>query len=185
MLSLALAVVAVVGTLGMEASLDVATVPPAAPAIAPGLPDVPAWDPVDDDSGEGATLRPVVYGLDALLLLVGLANLLATLVLVTRERTRDLGMLKAVGLTPRQLVGSAVTSQALIASLAAIAGIPAGLGLFRLAIGLSGSSDEFAYPPAWTAPLIAIGLVLAVAAVTLPLARRGAMLRVADALRYE
>ena len=105
-----------------------------------------ARDPVDDDAGEGDILRPVVYSLDALLLFVGLVNLLATLLLTTRERVRDLGLLKAVGLTPDQVTGSLVSEQALVAAVAALAGIPLGLGLFRLGIGLSGGSDEFAYP---------------------------------------
>lgn len=185
LLSLSLTVVAVVATLGMEASLDVAVTPPPAPALDGLQPDVPAWDPVDDDAGEGATLRPIVYGLDVLLLFVGLVNLVATLILTTRERIRDLGVLKAVGLTPRQLLGSVLSSQVLLAGLAAIMGIPLGLALFRLGVGLSGSADEFAYPPWWSLPLVATGVVLAVAVLTAPLARRAAALRVVDALRYE
>ena len=54
----------------MEASLDVGTHPGVAAPI-PGL-DTPRFDPVNDDAGEDAILRPVVYGLDALLLFVGL-----------------------------------------------------------------------------------------------------------------
>jgi ABC-type antimicrobial peptide transport system permease subunit len=184
-LNLALAVVAIVGTLGMEASLNIATVPPPAPPIVPGLPEVPAWDPVDDDAGEGATLRPVVYGLDGLLLLVGLTSLLATLVLTTREQTRDLGVLKAVGLTPRQLLGTVLSSQGVVALAAGLVGIPLGLGLFRLAIQLSGSTDEFAYPAVWTLPVIVVGVVGAVVAIATPLSRWTSSLRVADALRYE
>ncbi len=185
LLSLALTVTAAVCTLGMEASLDVATTPPPAPALDAKLADVPAWDPVDDDAAEGATFRPIVYGLDGVLLFVGLVNLVATLILTTRERVRDLGLLKAVGLTPRQLLGSVLSSQAILAVVAALVGIPAGLALFRLAIGLTGSTDEFAYPAWWSLPLLAVGTVCLVALITAPLARRAAGLRVADALRYE
>ena len=134
--SLALTVASVVATLGMEASLDIATVPPPAPPLVEGL-ETPAWDPVDDDAGEGATLRPIVYGLDAVLLFVGLVNLVATIILAVRERVRDLGVLKAVGLTPRQVGGSVLSSQAVVGTLAALAGIPLGLGLFRLGIRCS------------------------------------------------
>jgi putative ABC transport system permease protein len=183
-LSLALTVAAVVATLGMEASLDVATSPPPAPPLAQGL-DTPAWDPVDDDAGEGATLRPIVYGLDALLLFVALVNLLATLLLAVRERVREVGLLKAIGLTPRQVSGTVVWSQALLGAAAALGGIPLGLAFFRLAIGLTGGSDEFAYPAAWAVALLAPAAVLAVVALTAPLARRAAAIRVTEALRYE
>ena len=55
----------------------------------------------------------------------------------------------------------------------------------RLAIGLTGGSDEFAYPAAWTVALLAPAAVLVVVALTAPLARRAAAIRVTEALRYE
>ena len=183
-LSLALTVTAVVATLGMEASLDIASAPPPAPPAAADLP-TPAWDPVDDDAGEEALLRPVVYSLDAVLLFVGLVNLVATVLLVVRERVRDMGLLKAVGLTPRQVGRSVLSSQAILGALAALAGIPLGLGLFRLAVGLTGGSDEFAYPAWWWLVLVPPAIVVAVLALTYPIARRAAGIGVADALRYE
>jgi putative ABC transport system permease protein len=181
--ALALTVSSAVATLGMEASLDVATDPGVAAPI-PGL-DTPRFDPVDDDAGEDAILRPVVYGLDALLLFVGLVNLLATLLLTTRERVRDLGVLGAVGMTPRQVTGSLVSEQALAAALAGLVGLPLGLLLFRGAVGLTGGSDEFAYPSWWSLALLVPGLVTLVALLAAPLARRAAAIPVADALRYE
>jgi putative ABC transport system permease protein len=150
--ALALTVTSAVATLGMEASLDVATDPGVA-APMPGL-DTPRFDPVDDDAGEDAILRPVVYGLDALLLFVGLVNLVATLLLTTRERVRDLGVLGAVGMTPRQVAGSLVSEQALVAVVAGLVGVPLGLLFFRGAVGLTGGSDEFAYPAWWSVALL-------------------------------
>jgi putative ABC transport system permease protein len=181
--ALALTVASIVATLGMEASLDVATDPGTARTM-PGT-ETPLFDPVDDDAGEGDALRPVVYSLDALLLFVGLVNLIATLLLTTRERVRDLGLLKAVGLTPRQVTGSLVSEQAVVASIAALAGLPIGLGLFRLGVGLSGGSEEFAYPSWWSLVVLVPVIVIVVGALTAPLARRAAALRVTDALRFE
>jgi putative ABC transport system permease protein len=183
-LALALTVVSAVATLGMEASLRVSAEPPAAPPRQEGL-AAPAWDPVDDDAGEGERLRPIVYGLDAVLLFIGLVNLVATLLLGLRERVRDLGILKALGLTPGQVTASFVAAQALLAALAVVIGIPAGLALFRLAIAASGSSDEFAYPEWWWLALLAPATLAVVAALAAPLAGRAASLRVVDALRYE
>lgn len=181
-LSLGLSVGAVVCTLAMEASLDVVTQPPPAPPAAAGL---PSFDPVDDDAAEGARLRPIVYSLDLVLLFVGLANLLATILLSLRERSRNLGLLKAAGLTPGQVVTTFLASQATVAVAAALAGIPLGLVIFRGAIELTDSTDEFAYPSALWLALLAPGAVLAVLAVAAPLARRASTQSVTDALRYE
>jgi putative ABC transport system permease protein len=181
-LCLALAVGSIVATLGMEASLDAAPVAAAAPAAA--MPGVPVGDPIADHS-DAEELRPLVYGLDAVLLCVALANLVATILLGVRERVRDLGVLKAVGLTPRQVVTAFLGGQAIVASLAAVAGVPGGLLLFRTAIAASGSSDSFAYPAWWLLVLLVPAAVVAVLAVSAPLARRAASLRTIDALRYE
>jgi len=45
----------------------------------------------DEVRQERADVRPIVYGSSALLIAVGLVNLLTTLLLVTRERSRDYG----------------------------------------------------------------------------------------------
>jgi putative ABC transport system permease protein len=140
---------------------------------------------VNDDAGEEAILRPVVYGLDALLLFVGLVNLVATLLLTTRERVRDLGVLGAVGMTPRQVSGSLVSEQVLIAAIAGLVGLPLGLLFFRAAVGLTGGSDEFAYPSWWSLALLVPALVALVALLAIPLARRAASIRITDALRFE
>ena len=184
-LSLALTVAALVCTLAMEASLDVAsTGPPPTPPVGAGI-GLTGPDPVDDDAGEGARLRPIVYGLDAVLLLVTLANLLATILLSLRERVRNLGLLKAVGLTPNQVTATFLTSQAAVAAAAALAGLPLGLVLFRGAIELTGSADEFAYPSLLSLGLLAPAAVVVVLAIAAPLARRAAAQSVTDALRYE
>ena len=180
-LSLALTVAAVVATLGMEASLSLPSDPPPAPP--PGVEGIPP--PVDGDAGADTLLRPVVYSLDAVLLFVGLVNLVATVLLAVRERVRDMGVLKAVGVTPGQLGRSVLSSQGIVGAIAAIVGIPLGLGLFRLAIALTGGSDDFAYPTWWWLVLVPPAIVAAVLALTYPLARHAAGIRVAEALRYE
>jgi putative ABC transport system permease protein len=181
-LCLALAVGSIVATFGMEASLDAAPARQGTPPAKVG--GVPLGDPVPSPS-DAAALRPVVYGLDAVLLCVAIANLVATILLGVRERGRDLGLLKAVGLTPRQVVAAFLGSQAVVASLAAVSGIPVGLGLFRIAIEASGSSDAFAYPAWWVLVLLVPAAVAVVLAIATPFARRAASLRTIDALRYE
>ena len=54
----------------------------------------------DEVEQERADVRPILLGSSLLLVAVGLVNLLATLLLVTRERARDFAIFKAIGLTP-------------------------------------------------------------------------------------
>ena len=181
-LSLALTVAAVVATVAMEASLSVesaasVTAPP------PGLPPL-EWDVVAV-TGDAGQLRPVVYGLDAALLALGLANLLATLLLGLRERSRDLGVLKTIGLTPRQVVTALVAANALLAAAAVVVGIPLGLALFRAVLEADGSSESLAYPSLPALALLLPATVAAVALVTALAGRRAAAHSVAAALRAE
>jgi putative ABC transport system permease protein len=183
-LCLALTVASLVATLGMEASFKVATNPPPAPPLVQGV-ETPAWDPVDDDAGEAARLRPIVYGLDGVLLFVGLLNLLATILLSLRERVRDLGVLKAVGLTPRQVTAGFLASQTVLGVLAIVIGIPLGLALFRIGVQASGGADEFAYPDVWWVAGLVPTVLAAVLLLSAPLAQRAAAIPVTDSLRYE
>ena len=58
-------------------------------------------------------------------------NLLATLLLVTRERARDFAIFKAVGLTPRGVLGVVNAGGAALGAIAIVFGIPAGCPLPR------------------------------------------------------
>src|SRR5262249_15501026 len=80
---------------------------------------------------ERADVRPILLGSSLLLVAVGLVNLLATLVLVTRERARDFAIFKAVGLTPRGVLAVVNAGGAALGAIAVIIGIPAGLLIFR------------------------------------------------------
>jgi putative ABC transport system permease protein len=170
-LCLALTVGSIVATLGLEASLDVGV-------------GAPIGDPIAYH-GDAERLRAVVYGLDAVLLCVGIANIVATLLLGVRERVRDLALLKAVGLAPRQVASVFLSAQAVVASLGALAGIPIGFALFRTVIAANGSTDAFAYPTWWWLGLLVPVTVALVLVVSAPLARQAASLRIVDALRYE
>ena len=64
-------------------------------------------------------------------------------------------------------------------------GLPLGLLIFRAAVGLTGGSNEFAYPSWWLLALLVPALVALVTLLAAPLARRAAAINVADALRFE
>ena len=125
-----------------------------------------------------------------LLLLVGF-NLLAALMLAVRERTREIGIMKTIGFTPRQVVVSIISGALLLAAIGAVLGAPLGWVFMRLLLesAFSGNgyqTGDLVQPPSvvWLLGMVvAIGLV-AVAGAMLP-ARRAVQMGVSEALRYE
>ncbi|WP_328544353.1 FtsX-like permease family protein [Streptomyces europaeiscabiei] len=141
----------------------------------------------------------VIVAMDALigmltLMLVVVAGLgvLNTVVLDTRDRVHDLGVFKALGMTPRQTVAMVVTSVAGVGLLAGLVAVPAGIALHRAVIPLMGDAIGMTLPATdiavYDAPVLASlalgGLVIAVAGALLP-AGWAARAGTAAALRTE
>ena len=130
-------------------------------------------------------LLAIFYVLLALAVIVSLFGIVNTLVLSTFERTRELGMLRAVGMSRRQ-VRRMVRHESIITALMG-AGLGVLLGLGLAAIVTSVFSDEgltFAVP---AGSLIAFGVVAVIAGVVAAIlpARRAARLNVLAALAWE
>lgn len=124
--SLALTVATFVAVLAMESTLRAPA--PAAPGrLPPIVPGTEAFAPAGDDT----ELRRLVYSLGAALLVVTLANLVATLLLTIAERRRSLAILRVAGLTPRQVSGGISLGYATVGFFSAVLGLPLGLLLFR------------------------------------------------------
>ncbi|MDX2530396.1 ABC transporter permease [Streptomyces europaeiscabiei] len=143
-----------------------------------------------DEAGIGAFARAatadsssVIVAMDALigmltLMLVVVAGLgvLNTVVLDTRDRVHDLGVFKALGMTPRQTVAMVVTSVAGVGLLAGLVAVPAGIALHRAVIPLMGDAIGMTLPATdiavYDGPVLASlalgGLVIAVAGALLP-----------------
>jgi ABC-type lipoprotein release transport system permease subunit len=128
----------------------------------------------------------LIYTLDAVLLLITATTLVAVTLLSVRERIRDYGVLKAIGLTPTQITSTLVSAHAALAVVASLLAIPLGIGLFlALVKASSGTTDDAVLAPWWTLALVPIGAVVVVAAATSLPARLATRIRTADALRYE
>jgi putative ABC transport system permease protein len=120
------------------------------------------------------------------LLMITATTLVAIALLSVRERIRDYGVLKAVGLTPGQLVSSLVSAHAALALGAALLSIPMGIGLYRAVYTIAGGDREgLVMAPWWWLALVPIGALLTVVATTDPPARLATRIPAADALRYE
>jgi putative ABC transport system permease protein len=142
----------------------------------------------DEVRQERADVRPIVYGSSLLLVAVGLVNLLTTLLLVTRERSRDYGIFKAVGLTPKGVLAVVNAGGAVLGLIAIVVGIPAGILIFRAlmaAMSPSEGTDIVGTPGIFALALI-VPVVLAVTALASSLpARRAARTSAAIVLRAE
>ena len=139
--AVALAVMTSVAALGMEATFRHERQHTAARSVASPLPSVVLED-VDlaapaDESG----LRTLVYGLQGLLASVAVAGIVAVGLVGLRERRRELAVLSAIGFSVRQLAGSAVAGQGLLAGVGAVIGVPLGIGFFRAAYAVANGSS--------------------------------------------
>ena len=132
-----------------------------------------------------SNLLAILYVLLGLAVVVSLFGIVNTLVLSVFERTRELGMLRAIGMTRRQ-VRRMIRHESIITSLiGAATGI--GLGLFLAALvttALAGEGLGFAVPVGSLAAFVMVAAVAGSLAAILP-ARRAARLDPLTALQYE
>jgi putative ABC transport system permease protein len=130
--------------------------------------------------------------LTVLLALVAGLGVLNTVVLNTRDRVHDLGVFKAIGMTPRQTVAMVVCWVAGTGLAAGLIAVPAGIALHHTVLPVMASSANLGLPASYLsvyrAPelvLLALaGVVIAVAGALLP-AGWAARIRTASALRAE
>ncbi|GAA3594262.1 ABC transporter permease [Kribbella ginsengisoli] len=129
------------------------------------------------------SLLNVLYVLLALSVLVSLFGIVNTLVLTVFERTRELGMLRAIGLTRRQVKRMIRHESVITALIGAVIGIILGLGLASL---LAARLDEvsFAVPTGQLIVFAIVSVVVGIFAAIWP-ARRAARLNPLEALQYE
>ncbi len=121
------------------------------------------------------------------LALPSLIALLNTLAIGVIERTREIGMLRAIGATRRQVRRTVIAESLLLAAIGTAFGLLAGLYLgYVLVLGLSagGFPVHYVFPYAGLLAAIAIGLIFGVLAALVP-ARQAARLEIVQALRYE
>ena len=128
-------------------------------------------------------------GLDVVrvvLLLITVTTLIAVALLSVRERIRDYGVLKAIGLTPRQITSTVISTHAALALAASLLAVPLGVGLYlALALITSGTTQDAVVAPWQSLALIPIGAVLIVIVATSVPARLATRIRTSEALRYE
>jgi putative ABC transport system permease protein len=129
------------------------------------------------------TLLNLLYVLLSLSIVVSLFGIVNTLVLTVFERTRELGMLRAVGMSRRQVRRMIRHESVITALLGAAFGIPLGI-LLALMVGGAIGFAAFTIPVGTLIVFIIAAIIAGLIAAIWP-ARRAGKLNVLEALSYE
>jgi putative ABC transport system permease protein len=132
-----------------------------------------------------STILNLLYVLLAFSVVVSLFGMVNTLVLSVFERTRELGMLRAVGMTRRQARRMIRHESVITALIGAALGLPLGIFLAGLiTAALSQYGVDFSLPIVPLVVFAVVAIVAGIFAAIMP-ARRAARLNVLRALQYE
>ena len=135
--------------------------------------------------GQVDTLLALIYALLGVSVLISLFGIVNTLLLSVYERTREIGMLRAVGTTRRQLRRMVRYESVITSVIGGVIGVGVGLVFgWILTKGLSDQGIEFSVPVSFIIVVLIVAALAGVLAAILP-ARRAARLGVLEALQYE
>ena len=153
-----------------------------------GFPDTrlftrPEW--IDKEDQEIQQFLLLLYVLLALSVIISLFGMVNTLALSVFERTRELGMLRAVGMTRRQTRRMIRHESVITALIGAALGLPLGIFLAALVTRALGQYDlRFELPVGQLVVLAIVAVIAGLLAAITP-ARRAAKLDPLTALQYE
>lgn len=106
-------------------------------------------------------------GIAALIWIVGLGTLLAgaigvsNIMLVTvRERTKEIGIRRALGATPRNIIGQILSESVVLTVLAGVTGIIVGVGILRATGVVLSQGDQFFKDPQISFTMAIVSLII-------------------------
>jgi putative ABC transport system permease protein len=172
-----------------EPDADTDQVRAAIEKVIQGLPTVTVKDPegyADEQKGQINQFLYMIYGLLGLSVVIAILGVVNTLGLSVIERTREIGLLRAVGLSRRQLRTMIRLESIVVVIFGAVLGLVMGLA-FGAAI-VTALEDQglsrLAVPWLWLVAFLLIAVVVGVLAAVFP-ARRAARLDVLEAIAAE
>ncbi|MFC0033271.1 ABC transporter permease [Micromonospora chaiyaphumensis] len=119
----------------------------------------------------------ILLGFAAVALLVGTFLILNTFSIIVAQRTRELALMRAIGASGRQIIGSVVLEAVAVGLIASVLGLAAGIGVGALLAYLFGklagglTLAGLGVPPAAIIGAFAVGTVITVVAALLPALR--------------
>ncbi len=135
--------------------------------------------------GQVNQLLNLVYGLLAMSVIISLFGIVNTLVLAVYERTREIGLLRAIGSSRRQIRATVRYESVITSIIGALMGIVVGV-LFAWVVTtrFAGQGITFSVPGGQLVIFLILGVVVGVIAAILP-ARRAARIDILEAIHYE
>ncbi|MFC5748104.1 FtsX-like permease family protein [Actinomadura rugatobispora] len=160
-------------------------------ALARAVAGVPGVRVLDRDTyvkaASDSLTRPLraTYGFVGMALLLALFGMATTVSMSVAERTREFGLLGAVGATMRQIRSIVRWEAATVVALGTILGVVIAMGTLTLLHVTTGSSFLRPDPPWWLFPLVAAGAAVATLATSALPARRAAAVPILEAAKAE
>lgn len=166
--------------------VDSATAQAATQQAISNFPQLSVQDNSEFKAGQEAQLNQVLYlifGLLFLCIVVAFIGIVNTMALSVLERTREIGLLRAVGMSRRQLRSTVRWEAIIVGIFGALLGVVLGLVIGYAAVTAIPDSfiSEVSIPWVWAIVFTIIGGLLGMLAAVLP-ARRAAKMNVLDAI---
>jgi ABC-type antimicrobial peptide transport system permease subunit len=160
-------------------------------AIEAAVADVPTAEVMtaaeykDSMVGQLNMLLNLLYGLLAMSVIISLFGIVNTLVLSVYERTREIGLLRAIGASRRQIRRSVRYESVITSVIGGVLGIVVGVAFaYVVTTRLGGIGISFSVPVVQLVVFLVVSIVVGVIAAILP-ARRAARIDILDAIHYE
>jgi len=135
--------------------------------------------------GQVNQLLNLVYGLLAMSVIISLFGIVNTLVLAVYERTREIGLLRAIGSSRSQIRATVRYESVITSVIGAIMGIVVGsLFAWVVTTRFAGQGITFSLPGGQLVVFLIVGVIVGVIAAILP-ARRAARIDILEAIHYE
>jgi putative ABC transport system permease protein len=139
-------------------------------------------DFVDEISDVIQQITRFVTGIGVISLVVGAIGIANVMLVSVTERTREIGIMKAVGARNRDVMGIFVIEAALLGTLGSLLGVP--LGLLVGVLAADYAAVTFALAVDWIVLAVIVGILVGILAGLYP-AWRAARIDPIDALRHE